>query len=143
MGFISGNICFGDHAHFQERAEDKCMIIQNGLLHLYSKFCTFFYVKFRTQFFFQLIQFFTAVFSLISCRIGSCKNSKPVFRITGRCLYIGHCIDIPCSGIICYRVIVRRTVDVQINPDILQSCLCGFCKQRQFLTAWVGQPSYC
>ena len=63
--FISGNICFGNHAHLQEGAENKCMIIQNSLLHLYSKFGPFLYIKFRAQFFFQIIQFFTAVFSLI------------------------------------------------------------------------------
>ena len=62
MGGIVLDVFLGNHAHLQERTEDKGVIIQYGLLHPDCQGGAFGRVEFLAQLFFQGIQLGAVVF---------------------------------------------------------------------------------
>ena len=81
MGGIVLDVFLGNHAHLQERTEDKGVIIQYGLLHPDCQGGAFGRVEFLAQLFFQGIQLGAVVFPLVLGGMADGEYGEPVFRV--------------------------------------------------------------
>ena len=141
MRFETGNALLHDHAHSQEGAEDIGIVVQQLLLHLNGNLGACGRIECAAELNGQLLQPVAVVAAGVLDGGVQTVGIKEVGGVAQTGVDIGADPDVPLGGILADGVVILRTVDLDLDADLLERSLRGLGQQRQLLTGRVGQPA--
>ena len=141
MVVIPGHARFRDHAHLEERAEHERVVVEQSLLHLHSQLRALGGVELNGHLLLQFFDHIGVVMSLVLGRAVQAEGREEVLRIPDARVDVRGGVDVPRAHIRDDTVVIRRAVDVDVDPDVPKRRLRGLCQKRELLTARISEPA--